>query len=709
MAIDPTKIDFGKLDALAATHYAEFTKRAADRQPYEADWLCLLRQSNGEYDPETIQKLNNSAHEKTGSRSYPQWTRSKEVPLYAKLIRFILSDKDRNFGLRPTPKPSVDSENLLQIVQSLVTQDEQGQPVFPDDEKIEKAILEFTKERASKMEAVVADQLTEDNYRDVQKKVIRSAIRYGLGITKGPEVYSYTENELVYQQIGKVSGVIEYLKGLALRTASSDKGQWVQKTVTKYRPTGKFLSIWNFYPDMNNVDLGACYDAYEYDSIFKHELRKLEQRSDFFKDVIEQVIADKPDGDYTVREWERLLVENEKTQEVKKSNKYGIIERNGYIDSKDLFDAGIIEEDDGKEYFCNEFIVGGKIIKLSIWPEKVVSSLTNLYHIFYYEKDETSILGRGLPKIIRNTQLALSALSRGAMNNAAWSVGPTGEINAELLHPTQRATAGDLHPLKFFVRTGVGQELNQKVLSLYDVPSRSAEFINLINALKEMGDQESSLPSYMFGTPSPNETLGAASTRYASLMDFIQNLVKNYDDSNVSYINSVVKWNQEFNPDNSIKGDMRVVAMGTAAQLIKETIAQQMTLYAQALPPEGKKVIDWRKYSKLAMKPMLDDPEEILLSEEVIKANEERESQEQAEITQLQKQLMVVKADYDLAKSENMKAKAALTMAQLPHKTDSVALDNVRKRAEVEEKTLDMAHSLKELMAKQPTEVTGAE
>mgnify|MGYP001574883946 FL=1 len=152
--------------------------------------------------------------------------------------------------------------------------------------------------------------------------------------------------------------------------------------------------------------------------------------------------------------------------------------------------------------------------------------------------------------------------------------------------------------------------------------------------------------------------------------------------------------------------------MGTAAQLIRETIAQQMTLYAQALPPEGKKVIDWRKYSKLAMKPMLDDPEEILLSEEVIRANEERESREQAEIAQLQKRLMEVKANYDEGKDLNMRAKAALTEAQLPHKTDSVALDNERKRAEVEEKTLGMAHSLKELMVKQPvqpTEVTGAE
>lgn len=691
-----------KLADLGNKHFAEFRKRQHDRVLYEEEWLCLLRQSRGEYDPETLQKFESSPVEKTGSRVYPQWTRSKEVPLYAKLVRFILSEKERNFGLKPTSKPTVDSENLTNIVQGLITQDEQGNPVFPTDEQIEREIMSFVKDRTVKMETTIADQLEEDKYKDTQKKVIKSAIRYGLGITKGPEVQSYTENELVYQEGETVTKMLDYLKAF-FSGVKPVSGKWIQKEVTKYRPTGKFLPIWNFYPDINTVDLASNYEIYEYSSMFKHELRKLGDRKGYFRDAIEKVIEDKPDGDYILQQWELLLLENDKNkQDVRKNNKYGIIERNGFIDSKILFEAGIIEEDDGREHFCNEVLVGNEIIRLVVWPENVIAGLTDLYHIFYYDKDETSIFGQGLVKTIRSSALAVAALARNALNNAAWSAGPLGEVNAELLHPSQRAAAGQLHPLKLFVRVGTGQDANQKVLHFYDVPSRSAEFINLINAFKELGDLESSLPSYLFGSPSPNETAEAASNRYASMIDFIQNLVKNYDDANVSFINSVFKWNQEFNPDPSIKGDMQVVAIGTAAQLIKEMTSQQMTLYMQALPDQGKKVIDWRKYAKQTLRPMLDNPEDVLLSEEVIKANEEREAAMQEELAQLNKRAMEVKANYDEGKDLNMRAKAKLTEATIPQKAESLAIKNEQEMAAIEQQTVDLAHSLKELVAGKP-------
>ena len=95
------QINHERLKDLAATHVAEFSKRQRDRLPYEEDWLCLLRQSKGEYDPDTLSKMNKSVNEQNGSRAYPQWTRSKEIPLYAKLVRFILSEKYREVGRCP--------------------------------------------------------------------------------------------------------------------------------------------------------------------------------------------------------------------------------------------------------------------------------------------------------------------------------------------------------------------------------------------------------------------------------------------------------------------------------------------------------------------------------------------------------------------------------------------------------------------------------
>jgi len=71
-------------------------------------------------------------------------------------------------------------------------------------------------------------------------------------------------------------------------------------------------------------------------------------------------------------------------------------------------------------------------------------------------------------------------------------------------------------------------------------------------------------------------------------------------------------------------------------------------------------------------------------------------------MAQLQKRIMEVKADYDEGKDLNMRAKAALTAATIPHKTEQLSITNEQKKADIEQSTVDMAHSLKQLVTEKP-------
>jgi hypothetical protein len=699
-------LDHQALDKKAAEYAGEFASTEKTRAPKEEEWLQSLRQSRGIHDPEIKFGENDS-------RIYSQYTRSKEVPLRAKLNQHLLPEKEKNFEVTPTPKPRVPETELQGIIEPLITQDEQGTPVFPTDKEIDSAIRTWTEERAAKMSSTIDDQLTESDHRSSQKDQIKSGIRYGTGIIKGPLTKRYKQVETVWQGATGIVRVLDMMKGLF---AGQQKpiGRWIQQETEKFRPIGESVPIWYWYPDMSTSELEKCGFAYELHPMTRHEMLELAGRPDFFGDVVRGILAKYSNGNYKPRSWEMQLqtldpnatgltvqVEPGRTVNTSSSgtavdsNKYEVVERNGYIDGALLAPMGLVD-DPGKEYFCGFWLCDQQCIKISVWPEKVISAVNELYHAFYYEKDETSVFGTGLPRVIRDRQLATNAGERHLLGHAAWLVAPCGDINVTLLTQASAKVANKFGPGSFYASMAHGAMANQKVLNLYDIQDNTASLINLVNFQRNQGDQEASLPSALFGysgSTGDGETAKGVTVRWESLIDFIKDLAKNWDVANTSFIKGTYRWNMAFNQDLSIKGDMEIKAIGSVQALIKDAIRQEIGFILQSMPDELKPYFKWEEVARILGKTFTEDTQKLVRTQAEVDKMQAPALQKQQEMDQMQAMLAQIKGYYDQAKADAQAAKAEKIRAEIPHDQERKAIDNEKAKTDILKGNLENART----------------
>lgn len=667
---DIENLNTEKLNSLAQKYTSEFSETETSRQPKEQEWLESLRQYVGIHDPDV-------AFEENESKLYSGYTRSKVVPLIAKLIQTLIFVKEKNWGVEPTPKPSVPDDILQRIIQSQQN---------PQQEDIEKIVYKWTDERCLRMAKVLLDQQIEDDYQGKQIKQLESGVIYGTGIIAGAISKPYKETEYVMED-NVISSMYSFI-------SRKSQKKWTSREVIKYTPETKHIPIWYFFPDLSTTEFSLCNFVYTLHSMTKHQLRNLTKRDDFIKDNIQSILKSKPQGNYSLRNWEVLLqsIDNKNINQQSQNPKtYEVIERNGYIDKDDLIEAGIELEDEADEYFCNIWLCDKKVIKIIVHP--IYKSLQELFHIFYYEKDETSIFGRGLPRIIRHRQLALNRAEQHMLNHAAWFTEPCGELNIALLDPKQTGGVVKFAPRAFIKKWAMGAEANQQILRLYDVADRTASIINIAEYQKVQGDLESSLPSYLFGSPSTGgeETARGISVRFANLVDFLKRLAKNFDSASISYIKSQYKWNMMVNPDESIKGDMDIKVVGSGQALVKSTVVENIGFLLQNMPPDIQEYYKKYEFAKEIFSLFFDNPEKFLFTEEEKSQMDLPLQQAKQQIEDLQKQLMMAKAQKDMAQSQKTFATAKKIVGSLPFEISQKQIENEKIKEDIYQQQINNA------------------
>lgn len=651
-------LDKKKLDEFGAKWTSEFNKVEINRKIHD-EWLNSLRQIKGYHDPDIT-------FEENESKIYSHYTRRKVVPLIAKLNQSLLRTKEKNWNITPTPKPTISDNDLMQIAKSLVRQDEQGSPILPTDKALNKAIYVFTEEKAKNMARVMNDQHVESKRNKIQKKIIWNMVVYGTGIEKGPLTYSKSRYEV---KDGKGLQTVQYL------------------------PNSVFVSLWRAFPDMDATEIEDCNYFYELHSQTKHQMFKMLKQEYYFGDVIQEILSQNKEGNYEMRNWEntmRGLDENRDDSKSGASKNYEVVERNGYIDTEDLIEIGLLEEEERElkeHHLCQALICDGKIIKIIVYP--IFDDLSELYHFGYYEKDETSIFGIGLPKIIRDRQLTVNAGERNLLRHGAWLTEPCGEINKNKLDPISASVADKFGPGMFLATQG---EDRGKAIDQYYMQNNSASLIGIINFLMTQGDFESSLPSSLFGVQSASleETAKAFSGRMANLIDFIKDIARNFDEANVSYLQSQYKWNMKYNPDNGIKGDLSIEAIGSVAALIKSILVENIGFILQSMPQEIKERTKMYEFAKELYGAFFENPEKFLMDDEEYEQKAAPMVKKQEEIMALQTEMQKVKAMLDVAKADNVKARSEKTRADIPIK-------QAEKQVDIEQKKVETIKGIKEI------------
>ena len=538
----------------------QFSTNKAFRRPKELQWLEDLRAYKGIYDPDVKIEAN-------ASKVYPKITRSKVNIVLSRLHEMLFPDTDKNWEIEPTPEPKMDQKTIRQIAFSLAQQDEVGNVIPPSVEDLRMAITKYAKDTCKKMSNVIDDQLTEMDYAEETKKVLRSGLTYGTGIMKGPMINKRTKHTWM----------------------PDGNGDYVEAKDTDDVPFFEFTRLWDWYPDMSVTELEMAEGSFQRHLMTKHDLRQLLKRDDYYHDMIKEYLRDHPNGDYVPEPWEIDLqtievmaaaatrggsyvmsagTTNTTFDQSRATNrligkKYEVLEYWGYVDGSDLDACGIEIPDVTLEYAANVWMLGNVPIKVALFDGAL-----NQYKVFYYEKDETSLFGEGLARVMRHSQLAIAAAARMVLDNGACVSGPQVEVNWSLLTPD--TDLNSFYPRKIWYREGRGIEAQYPAIRALNFESHVDELAKIVDMFKQFGDEETTLPTWMIGQMVNNETAQATSGRLATITISIKDVVKNFDYFTEGNIRDLYAWNMEFNPRTDIKGDFNIKARGVSSLVMKE-------------------------------------------------------------------------------------------------------------------------------------------
>jgi hypothetical protein len=478
------------LAALGPRLLIEFAEAERDRRTTEERWLKDLRQFKGQYDPE-VEKLIGPKR----SRAFVRKTRIKVKTANSRVEDLLFpSGSEKNWEVDTTPVPSVPDElrqNIIarmqqDMMQLQIAARQQGQQVPPGQitkQMVEDAVLAICKESAKKMAKVIDDQLSEVRYKDTCKKVINSGHIYGTGVLKGPLVERRVRSKFL-----------------------NIKGKWVEQSESYVVPFIDYVPLWRFYPDMGADSLENCRYVFERHQMTHASLSELVGRKSFRGKLIADYLKSHPKGETTVKyiDNELKIIGDRSAKQGNNDGKYEILERWGWLSGDDLANVGVTVPEDRRHesFFSNVWLLpNGEVIKAVLQP---INGVTWPYHMYYFDKDETSIFAEGLSTVMRDDQTMLNAATRLMLDNAAITSGAMLEVNVGLLSRTDDLEAS---PWKVYHRNK--ENPGARAINAIELPSRLGDLSGLADRFENNADEVSAIPRYMTGE---NVSSGAGGT-----------------------------------------------------------------------------------------------------------------------------------------------------------------------------------------------------
>jgi len=544
-----------------------FNKQVALKEEIEQRWLDDLRHYNGVYDKETLKKIDEN---RKGSRIFVNLTRSKCNTAESKWSDLVLPTDDRNWGIKPTPVPSLvealTSNKVLQLVDGTTPTDPNTGEAHQEKDLAEETMKEARK-AATLMEDEIDDQLTESNYNATCRDVIHNAVVMGTGIIKGPMVEQRTKKAWIEQA----------------------PGQWGLSSQEDYKPTAADVDPWNFFPDMAATRWEDCEFVFERHMMIKKDLRKLAKQPGFMANQIARVLQSEPNARVADISYLNELREINGITQIQQDNRYEVLEYHGPIKKEDLISCGCagvdiedtLEEYEGLVWFCN-----GIVMKVGL---NHMDSNDLPYNVLTWEKDDTHVFGFGVPYRMRGPQKVMNASWRMVLDNAGLSTGPQILINKALVEPSDGVW--ELSPRKIWWMNSKDPKFRADyAMTTFNIDSKQPELTNIFEMAHRLADEETSVPQMQMGgvgadqqQPAMLKTLGGTALWMSANNIMMRRAVKNFDDDITNpFITRFYDWNMQFNEKKEIKGDYSIDARGTSVLLVREMQARNIMEFINA-------------------------------------------------------------------------------------------------------------------------------
>lgn len=613
----------------------------------ETRWLEDLRQYHGKYDDETMSRLVNS----DGSRLFVNITRNKSNAAEARLQDMLFPTDDRNWAIKPTPRPELDKYKAGQVIQG------------PNGEQIDAGmladqIMDEATEKSEAMQAEIDDQLTESRYQIRARDIIHDSVQLGTAIFKGPVIVGRSKRKWVQDETG--ASVLDISEAL--------------------EPSVDRVDPWDFFPDMSARTLEECEFILERRRMSKRQLREFSKLPGVLQDQLREVVRGGTEGTQVGQDRiddVRAITGSVSSSGGSDSSQFEVWEYHGPIDKRELQDAfdgaGIEDELDelDDELEAIVFFSGNAVLKVVINP---MDTDDRPYSVFNWEKDESSIFGFGVPYLMRNAQKVINASWRMMMDNAGASVSDIIVANREMIEPADGVWTATPSKKKLYFLKDKTKSVRDAFAS-FTIPNHQQELAAIFHLARQLADEETNLPLIAQGEQSQNVT--KTSSGMSMLMNsaniVLRKAVKNWDDDITRpLITRFYDWNMQYSQKQEIKGDHTVDARGSGALLVKEKQQENLMIYANlsAQNPELAMRRDWAGMDKEIAK-ALEVPYYTITAtdteiEEKRKALAESQQQQGDPVKAAELQLKQQTAQAELQiKQQSMQIDAQLRQAEL--------------------------------------------
>ena len=537
--------------------------------------LQSMRQRAGEYDETTAANI-----EETGQPDiFMKLTDVKCSAAEAWVHDVLGFEFDRPLWFSPTPIPDIPPDaqgaivkrTMQQVYQNLLQSGDVPAPEevynFAADmrDSVLEQIEDEAKLRAKRMEQVVYDQMVEGGWKNAFQEFVANLTTFKIGVLKGP--------------------IVRYRKKFTWGVKGKNYVPVVDKVAQIEWSAPHPLDC---YPSRGSVGFDDG-DFFERIRFRRQNLSAMRGVRGYNKDAIDAVLTRYGGSGFREMEptdSERESIENKGTDTSAVS---GLIE--GWdcwlqVSGRILLEEGVTKGPNGEnvdpdaEYDMNAIVID----KYLIYYEFDADPLDRRpYQKESWRPSPGSFWGFSVCEQMEDIQRVCNASVRALVYNESMSSGdqyvytdisriPPGEDITE-------SFPGKAHQFQNLAHAGA-----EKPLYTLRMDSHAQELMGVYDKFARMADEHTGIPAYEHGEVSSPSGAGRTAQGLSMLMSSAARGMK-YTiyriDLNViePAMRKLYDWNMQYNPDDSIKGDIQIEPQGVLSRIVREQLTQRRLEY----------------------------------------------------------------------------------------------------------------------------------
>jgi len=561
------------------------------KKPMEHIMLRAMRQRNGEYEANKLSQIKSQG----GSEVYMMITEVKCRAAESWLRDIMLDQGMPPWDLNPTTLPDLPPEAEAEIAQAFgaeVVKMLQTSGQAPTGEEMSALremvaqdyrfrVLQEAQNRADKMKYKIEDQFEQGGWSEAFNEFITDLVTFPAAFVKGPVV--------------RRQRVLGYSKAA--------DGTTVVKATERLGPEFERVDPFRIYPEPGIRHINDGY-IFEHHHMSRMELADLIGVPGYDDDAVRKVLKTGNGQSWISEDVEIQKEEQERLYYAYNSptDMYDALEFWGKVSGEMLREWGLDEEevpDESREYDANVWAVGNYVIKAVLNYDPLGEKP---YAKTSFIKQPGAFWGRGIPEIIEDLQGICNAAARALVNNMGLASGPQVEVNLERIPPNEDIT--QIHPWKIWQVMNDPLGSSAPAVRFSQPDSRANELMGVYDRFSKLADDHSGIPSYIYGDTNvqgAGRTASGLSMLMGSAGKGIRQVVMHIDGDVIRpIVNRQFVYNMRYDPDESIKGDVEIVAKGAINLAVKETVnvrrveflnATANPIDAEILGPEGRAAI----------------------------------------------------------------------------------------------------------------------